>query len=106
MDSKFLLLCGNCYNVLPRETGSVLSCGDFLCSLCSVKYPADCPLCNKNIAKLDLNKPASEIPEEVYAKVEDSTSLMEKLHGAIDFQLKNYKRIIRKLIFERNDHLK
>ena len=106
MDSKFLLLCGSCYNVLPRQSGSVLSCGDFLCSSCSVKFPYDCPLCNKSVAKLDLNKPTIEIPEEVYFKLEDSTIIMEKLHGAVDFQLKSYKRVIRKLIYERNDHIK
>jgi hypothetical protein len=102
MDSKFILLCGSCHKLLPPNSGTVLSCGDFLCTRCSSLHEDICPLCNKNnIAKLKLED-TKNLPEEVIYKTTNITLLMERLHGAMEFQLKSYKRLLRKLITERN----
>jgi hypothetical protein len=101
MDSNFFLICGGCFSKLPEKSGHVLSCGDFLCEKCSQQFPSSCPLCNKqDVAKLSLG--SENLPDEVSRKVEDVTSLMEKLHGTIEFQFKSYKRLIKKLAIERS----
>lgn len=96
--------CGRCFKRLTNGTGTVLSCGDFLCVSCesSVEVGGICQLCRKSISgKVKLN--AKDKPEEISRFIADTADMMETLYSALEFQVKGYKRIIKKLLADRSD---
>ena len=103
-DNSFIPICGYCFKSSSSRHGSVLSCGDFLCESCCSQNLDSCPLCSKQFKSLDLSIP--DLPEDVLRNVTDSSVQMENLYGAIEFQLKSYKRIIKVLLTERSTNRK
>ena len=96
---EFTRRCGVCFNEF-KNSGYVLCCGDFLCHSCFKinPNPSNCLLCKKNASeRIDLSN-VNQIPEEVLVRLEDSTDIMEKLYETMEFQVKNYKRLISGLI--------
>ena len=104
-DSRFTRYCGRCLNRIQGNTvGSVLSCGDFLCNGCETKLDENetCPLCKKkNVQALKLNNP--DLPEEVSKKLSSTTEMLETLYSTLEFQVKSYKRLARKLLTDRSE---
>lgn len=97
----FSIFCGRCYQNISlnsSETGSVLSCGDFLCSSCAplVANSSNCPACGKQgVRSAFLNE---SLPDEVKINIMDPTNELEKFHNILSFQIKYYKQIIRRLL--------
>eukprot|EP01035_Chromulina_nebulosa_P029039 gene29039-38432_t len=93
----FVSYCGLCFcKITPSKGGLVLSCGDFICSVCipsNATIPDQkCPVCNKNkVNSLRLN---TDMPEDVLEKMNDVTSELESLQETMTFQIKHYKRIL------------
>lgn len=98
---SFTIFCGRCFRTISQNStsgGSVLSCGDFLCSNCaqSLISGSACPACGKHgVRAAFLN---DSLPEEVRQNISDATKEMEKLHSAMMFQVKYYKQLIKRLL--------
>jgi hypothetical protein len=101
MSLAFTIFCGRCFRTISQTSqtgGSVLSCGDFLCSACaqSLISGSSCPACGKQgVRAVFLN---DSLPEEVKHNISDSTKEMERLHSAMMFQTKYYKQLIKRLL--------
>ena len=97
---NFVSYCGLCYTkILPSKGGVVLSCGDFVCSICVPSNVSlneqKCPICHKNnVNSLRLN---ADMPEDVLDKMSDLNSEFESLHESLTFQIKHYKRVLANL---------
>ncbi len=105
MSLAFTIYCGRCFRVVQNnseEGGSVLSCGDFLCSSCAqlLVSSASCPACGKQGVRAVFLK--DSLPEEVKLNVSDPTKEMERLHNMLTFQVKYYKQLIKKLVVKMN----
>lgn len=98
---SFTIFCGRCFRTISQNStsgGSVLSCGDFLCSSCaqSLISGSACPACGKHGVRAAFLNDA--LPEEVKQNISDATKEMEKLHGVMTFQVKYYKHLIKRLL--------
>lgn len=105
MSLSFTIYCGRCFRVVQstsEEGGSVLSCGDFLCSSCAqlLASSSSCPSCGKQGVRAVFLKDA--LPEEVKLNISDATKEMERLHNMLLFQVKYYKQLIKKLVVKMN----
>lgn len=80
----------------------MLSCGDFLCPNCAklTSVITVCPLCNKS-DPLSVNLAHSDLPKEITNNLEDCSDILESLYTVFEFQIKSYKRILKKLLMER-----
>lgn len=96
----FTIYCGRCLSALgDHKGGSVLSCGDFLCTTCAQQLISGsaCPACGRTgVRAAFLN---DSLPDEVRVNVMDPTKHMESLHNVLGFQMKYYKQIIRKAVY-------
>lgn len=94
---SFTSYCGVCFSrILPSKGGVVLSCGDFICSVCistDSEYSENCcSACGrKNVKSLKLN---AEMPEDVLEKMNDMSNEFEILQDSFTFQVKHYKRVL------------
>lgn len=103
--NSFLVLCYKCLtDITDTNNGFVVSCGDFVCGKCIAENSnkTDCPACGKsNVRFADLR---SSLPEEIRLKTSDPSKHLESAHTSLIFQVKYYKKIIKKLI-EKNERL-
>lgn len=104
MSLSFVILCGKCFRVVPaNSSGSVLSCGDILCSTCNnipFGSSSTCPACGKDGVKtLNLSE---KLPEEVSRNLSDPSKELESIHEVLVFQVKYYKQIMKRLLLRAN----
>eukprot|EP01040_Poterioochromonas_malhamensis_P018895 gene18895-22169_t len=98
---NFDIVCGNCFKAIlipSSDGGSLLSCGDFLCKDCaSNKFSTvGCPVCGRtDVRAVFLN---DALPIEVKRNLNDPTKEFQSLYGAISFQIRYYKEVIKRLI--------
>lgn len=80
--------CGNCLRLIPPKTGTVLSCGDFLCDQCSHIANNGCPSCNsKAINTVTLENP----PPEVSSMLNNPAGDLQNVFDTLKFQIRHYK---------------
>ncbi len=105
MSLSFVILCGKCFRVVPSSSsGSVLSCGDILCSTCNTipfNDASTCPACGKDgVKSVHLND--KNLPEEVAKNLTDPSKELESIHEVLVFQVKYYKQIMKRLLVRVN----
>ncbi len=103
MSLSFAILCAKCFRLVPPNSGgSVLSCGDIICSTCdnaAFRSSSVCPACDKEgVRALSLNE---NLPEEVNKNLRtDSSKELESIHEVLVFQVKYYKKTMKLMIRE------
>jgi hypothetical protein len=97
----FTIYCGRCFRPISLNSdsgGSVLSCGDFLCSSCAqvLATSSSCPACGKHgVRAAFLN---DSLPVEVKQNIEDPTREFERILSTLEFQVSHYRNTIKRLI--------
>ena len=96
---SFAIHCGRCFSeIFDNENGSVLSCGDFICSKClepDSNILDSCPACGKaGVRVANLRK---GLPAEVCKSIVNVATSIDSIKTSLQFQVKHYKHIIKTL---------